>query len=151
MIGHAGHDIVYRSTREPGWEKAIADADLVAVAGGDGTVGKALTALGDIEPPLIAVLPLGSANNIARALGIDNQSPEELTPAGQPPSDAASGLATSMRQERANVSSRPSAEDFSRTRSKRRRVSSAPVGTRSSSDYVSSYASSRNCRPKPGA
>jgi diacylglycerol kinase (ATP) len=78
LIGQAGHDIVYCSTHEPGWRKAIADADLVAVAGGDGTVRKALTALGDTAPPLIAVLPLGWANNIARAFGIDNQPPEEL-------------------------------------------------------------------------
>ena len=53
--------------------------DLVAIAGGDGTVGDALRALADPAAPAVAatVLPLGSANNIARTLGLDLE-PAEL-------------------------------------------------------------------------
>ncbi|MGB7037729.1 MAG: diacylglycerol kinase family protein, partial [Xanthobacteraceae bacterium] len=43
--------------------------DLVVVAGGDGTVGRALCNLADRSIP-IAVMPFGSANNIARSLGV---------------------------------------------------------------------------------
>jgi len=43
------------------------DADLVVVAGGDGTVGKVVTQL-DGSGACIAVLPLGTANNLGRAL-----------------------------------------------------------------------------------
>ncbi|MXP62869.1 diacylglycerol kinase [Roseomonas sp. M0104] len=41
---------------------------LAIVAGGDGTVGKVATRLRDHRLP-IAILPLGTANNLARALG----------------------------------------------------------------------------------
>jgi diacylglycerol kinase family enzyme len=43
--------------------------DLVVVAGGDGTVSRAACALADRNLPL-AILPLGTANNTARSLGI---------------------------------------------------------------------------------
>jgi diacylglycerol kinase (ATP) len=44
--------------------------DLVVVAGGDGTVSRAACALADRNLPL-AILPLGTANNTARTLGIE--------------------------------------------------------------------------------
>jgi diacylglycerol kinase family enzyme len=44
--------------------------DLVAVAGGDGTVRKVATELRGRGVP-IAILPAGTANNISRSLGID--------------------------------------------------------------------------------
>jgi diacylglycerol kinase (ATP) len=44
-------------------------ADLVAVAGGDGTVAEVLRKLRERNTP-VAILPLGTANNIARSLGI---------------------------------------------------------------------------------
>ncbi len=50
---------------------------MVAVAGGDGTVGKVACRLIGSRTP-IAVLPLGTANNVARALGIADKSPPEL-------------------------------------------------------------------------
>ncbi|WP_349369766.1 diacylglycerol kinase family protein [Salinarimonas sp.] len=43
--------------------------DLVVVAGGDGTVAKAMARLDGAAPPL-ALLPLGTANNLARAIGV---------------------------------------------------------------------------------
>jgi diacylglycerol kinase family enzyme len=53
-------------------------ADLVVVAGGDGTVGRVMKAMAGRPMPL-AILPLGTANNIATALGIRG-TPEELIP-----------------------------------------------------------------------
>ena len=50
--------------------------DLVAAAGGDGTLARVLNAIAAPAPP-IALLPLGTANNIASALGIDGD-PGEL-------------------------------------------------------------------------
>jgi diacylglycerol kinase family enzyme len=51
-------------------------ADLVVAAGGDGTIGKVLTGLSDRSIP-VALLPLGTANNVARSLGIAG-TPQEL-------------------------------------------------------------------------
>jgi diacylglycerol kinase family enzyme len=48
-------------------------AELVVVAGGDGTVGDAVSALMLLEPverPALAILPFGTANNVARSLGL---------------------------------------------------------------------------------
>jgi diacylglycerol kinase (ATP) len=73
----AGHAVCYQSTREKGYEKALDEpGDLVLVAGGDGTVRKAAGHLLGREVPL-ALLPLGTANNIARALGVGG-SPDQL-------------------------------------------------------------------------
>ncbi|MDJ0389204.1 diacylglycerol kinase family protein [Roseomonas sp. E05] len=49
-------------------EELEAAAGLLVVAGGDGTVGKVATRLENRRLPL-AILPLGTANNLARALG----------------------------------------------------------------------------------
>lgn len=54
---------------------AAARPDLVAVAGGDGTVAAIVRALPDRSVPL-ALVPTGTANNIARSLGICSD-PEE--------------------------------------------------------------------------
>lgn len=56
-----GKDDLGESLEDPG--------DLVAVAGGDGTIKKAAIALAGRGVPM-AILPLGTANNIARSLGI---------------------------------------------------------------------------------
>src|SRR5262245_15200439 len=50
--------------------------DVVIAAGGDGTVAKTIRKLPDRTIP-IAVLPLGTANNIAHSLGIAGK-PEEI-------------------------------------------------------------------------
>jgi diacylglycerol kinase (ATP) len=57
-------------------EALRAPADLLAIAGGDGTVARALKALPRREVP-VGVVPLGTANNIARSLGIEG-APREL-------------------------------------------------------------------------
>jgi diacylglycerol kinase (ATP) len=76
-LAEAGHHATYQSTKEPGFKKALKQpADLVLAAGGDGTIGKVAFRLIDSGIPL-SVLPLGTANNLARALGFV-ASPEEI-------------------------------------------------------------------------
>jgi diacylglycerol kinase (ATP) len=76
-LAKAGHHASYQSTKEPGFKKALKQpADLVLAAGGDGTAAKVAFRLIDSGIPL-SVLPLGTANNLARALGFV-ASPEEI-------------------------------------------------------------------------
>ncbi|HET6689607.1 MAG TPA: diacylglycerol kinase family protein, partial [Miltoncostaeaceae bacterium] len=78
-IAAAGHQVRHVSSREEGWQAALdAPADVVAVAGGDGTVARVVMAMRDRGVP-VAVIPEGSANNVARTLGIGEGGPE---PAG---------------------------------------------------------------------
>ncbi|AFY34002.1 lipid kinase [Calothrix sp. PCC 7507] len=49
--------------------------DLVIIGGGDGTLNAAVDALVDTQLPL-GILPLGTANDLARTLGIPNSLPE---------------------------------------------------------------------------
>jgi diacylglycerol kinase (ATP) len=68
-LAKAGHHATYQSTKEPGFKKVLKQpADLVLAAGGDGTIAKVAFRLIDSGIPL-SVLPLGTANNLARALG----------------------------------------------------------------------------------
>jgi diacylglycerol kinase family enzyme len=46
------------------------DADIIVLAGGDGTVARVARKLPDRSVP-VAILPIGTANNIARSLGVD--------------------------------------------------------------------------------
>jgi diacylglycerol kinase family enzyme len=76
-LANAGHQATYQSTKEGDYKKALKKpADLVLAAGGDGTVGKVGRELIDSGIPL-SVLPLGTANNLARSLGF-TASPEEI-------------------------------------------------------------------------
>jgi diacylglycerol kinase (ATP) len=76
-LAKAGHHATYQSTKEPGLKKALAQpTDLVLAAGGDGTIAKVAFRLIDSGIPLSA-LPLGTANNLSRALGFV-ASPEEI-------------------------------------------------------------------------
>jgi diacylglycerol kinase (ATP) len=71
MLAEAGFQVRYRSRKED-WKKGLRDpekSDLVFVAGGDGTVTKVALELAGSDVPL-AILPLGTANNVARALGL---------------------------------------------------------------------------------
>lgn len=78
LIGAAGHELVAQAATEEGWERVLEQpADLVAIAGGDGTVGEVLRELASHPPRTATVLPLGSANNIARIFGLDRD-PREL-------------------------------------------------------------------------
>jgi diacylglycerol kinase (ATP) len=68
-IESAGHTVTGRSTQDPDWHRALEQPiDLVVSAGGDGTVRKVFRAVAGTDVA-VTLLPLGSANNIARALG----------------------------------------------------------------------------------
>src|SRR5437867_12508655 len=72
-MAKAGHHATYQSTKEPGLKKALnKPTDLVLAAGGDGTTAKVASRLVDSGIPL-SVLPLGTANNLARALGFRSE------------------------------------------------------------------------------
>src|SRR5713101_4382150 len=76
-LAKAGHHAIYQSTNERGFKKALKQpTDLVLVAGGDGTTAKVASRLVDSGIPL-SVLPLGTANNLARSLGF-TASPKEI-------------------------------------------------------------------------
>jgi len=64
-----GLQAFYQSIGDQGWEKVFKKpVDLVIAAGGDGTVHKTAWEIIDSGIPL-AILPLGTANNLARSLG----------------------------------------------------------------------------------
>ena len=66
----AGFDVTYQAADEPDFARALERATgLVVAAGGDGTVADAAKCLLGRHVPL-AVLPLGTANNIARSLAV---------------------------------------------------------------------------------
>jgi len=72
QIKAASFECRYSSTKEAGWKKTIdKDAELIAIAGGDGTVRKVVKQLfkQKLTRIPIAVLGLGTANNIAKAFG----------------------------------------------------------------------------------
>ncbi len=81
-----GYKCGYLSTKEKNWEKKefdqieSEDVDFIVVAGGDGTVRKLAHELLDrklIDKKLpVALLPLGTANNIAKTLGIRGEPAE---------------------------------------------------------------------------
>ena len=78
FLAEHGHEVRYQSTKEDGWKHALKkDADLVVVAAGDGTVGRVTRRMVDRGVP-VALLPSGTANNIARTLGIVDKPFEEL-------------------------------------------------------------------------
>jgi diacylglycerol kinase (ATP) len=83
LIRSAGFDCSYSSTKDKGWEKIEAnDGDFIVLAGGDGTIRKVAGKLLDKNLP-IGVLPLGTANNIAKTLGLhpDNMTIEDIVEA----------------------------------------------------------------------
>lgn len=78
LLRRAGHKPRYQSSKEKGWDRVLDKrADLVVVAGGDGTVaGVARRMVGRGVP--VAVLPAGTANNVARSLGLLKKPFEDL-------------------------------------------------------------------------
>src|SRR6478752_9730421 len=53
------------------WTSLIEQADIAVIFGGDGTVHRHLSELVELEIPVL-VVPCGSGNDFARALGIKN-------------------------------------------------------------------------------
>src|SRR6476660_5455666 len=53
LLGRAGHKVRYRSSKERGWKRALRKpADLVVVAGGDGTVGRVIRRMVGLGVPV---------------------------------------------------------------------------------------------------
>jgi len=78
FLRELGHEVRYYSSKEDGWKGALKKrADLVVVAGGDGTVGKVARRMVGRGVP-IGILPSGTANNIARTLGLLDRPFEEI-------------------------------------------------------------------------
>jgi diacylglycerol kinase (ATP) len=70
LLSQAGFSADYHSTAEPGWAERLQEpGDLIVVAGGDGIVAR-VAALQVGKPTPLAILPLGTANNIATTLGL---------------------------------------------------------------------------------
>lgn len=69
LLTDAGHDVCHRSSKD-NWKKLLQDpGDLLVAAGGDGTVRKVAIAAAKVGVPF-ATLPIGTANNIAKTLGL---------------------------------------------------------------------------------
>jgi diacylglycerol kinase (ATP) len=78
LIREAGHKPKYFSSKDKKWKKALKKScDIIAVAGGDGTVGRVARRLIDSRTP-IAILPMGTANNIAHTIGVTGRTFEDL-------------------------------------------------------------------------
>lgn len=83
LIQAAGFGCSYSSTKKKGWEKIEPkEIDFIVLAGGDGTVRRVSSRLLtrrllDRKYP-IALLPMGTANNIAKTLGLAHASPEDI-------------------------------------------------------------------------
>jgi diacylglycerol kinase (ATP) len=70
LARHGIGPVHYREWDEGALEVVAQDRGLVVVAGGDGTVASALLAARGRRPP-VGILPSGTANNIARSIGLD--------------------------------------------------------------------------------
>ncbi len=71
-IERRGHDIIAVVERHDDQDELLDPAsELIVVAGGDGTIASAARVLaGQKKPPPLAILPIGTANNIATSLRI---------------------------------------------------------------------------------
>jgi diacylglycerol kinase (ATP) len=69
-VREAGHVATYQSTKSPDYPSAVQEpGDVVLAAGGDGTLRRVALELRGRHIP-VALLPLGTANNVAASLGI---------------------------------------------------------------------------------
>jgi diacylglycerol kinase (ATP) len=75
-LSRSGCEVVSCSKDDDRYKDALGETwDLVAVAGGDGTVAKVARHLRDRGIP-VAILPTGTANNVARSLEIEGEAEE---------------------------------------------------------------------------
>ncbi len=77
-VGRHGHEIVRVFERDAGLDGLVTSSpDLIAVAGGDGTIAAVARRLAGCGIPL-AILPLGTANNIAKSVGCSEDIDESV-------------------------------------------------------------------------
>lgn len=78
LIRKAGHSMIYQSSKHADWQRSLEEpTDLIAVAGGDGVVGLVSKRLVGKHVP-IAILPMGTANNIAATLNLKGRPLDQL-------------------------------------------------------------------------
>ena len=77
LIEAAGYVCRYCSTDEEKWKNIAPDTDFIVIAGGDGTVKEVVSLLLKKEQSIkrlpVAILPFGTANNIAESLNIKGE------------------------------------------------------------------------------
>jgi len=73
-LERAGFFTRYFSSKDDGYKEALAggNVELIVIVGGDGTVGKVARHVPDRTVP-VAILPGGTANNVARSLAIEGE------------------------------------------------------------------------------
>jgi len=78
FLADHGYDVRYQSAKDEEWKASLKKpADMVVVAGGDGTVAKVTRRMVGRGVP-VGLLPSGTANNIARTLGLMDRPFEDL-------------------------------------------------------------------------
>jgi diacylglycerol kinase family enzyme len=78
LLEAEGYKVRYQSSKDEDWKRALKKpADLVVVSGGDGTVGRVVRRMVGRGIP-VTLLPSGTANNVARTLGLLERPFEEL-------------------------------------------------------------------------
>ena len=78
ILRRHGHAVLYQPSSADTWAAVLDQpADIIAVAGGDGTVGRVAKKLIGRDIPL-APLPLGTANNISKTLGLADLTLDEI-------------------------------------------------------------------------
>ncbi len=83
LIEENGFECRYLSTKEKDWKDLSNNTDMLMIAGGDGTVRKVTKEL--LQKKIIekiwpiALLPVGTANNIAKTLGIEGSNEEIIS------------------------------------------------------------------------
>ncbi|MBC8034352.1 MAG: NAD(+)/NADH kinase [Chitinophagaceae bacterium] len=77
FVKSGGWECRYSSTKDKDWNEIHPETDFIIVAGGDGTVRKAASEILErkmVDKKLpIALLPMGTANNISKTLGIEGE------------------------------------------------------------------------------
>jgi diacylglycerol kinase (ATP) len=83
QIENAGFVCRYSSTKKEGWKEIEDDVDMIAVAGGDGTVRKVIKQLlkrnGQQKHLPIGLLALGTANNIAKTFDVNKDTEDVIS------------------------------------------------------------------------
>jgi diacylglycerol kinase family enzyme len=79
QLKNRGFSYRYYSTKEDDWKEIDTHADILAIAGGDGTIRKVIKQVlkQKINVP-IGLLPLGTANNIAKTFGVNENTKQVI-------------------------------------------------------------------------